>query len=229
MKENLDKILNIKRKIEVTNQTDKKMKLIIYGYIGGWENDAESVIKEIEDADVEEIHVHINSGGGSAFDGIAIHNILKRHKAKVVVNVDGWAASAASIIAMAGDEVIMPSNTMMMIHQASTFGYGNADDFEKAVKMLRKVDKSVRASYASRFTGTEEELSDLLKEESWLNADEAVSLGLADKVVDEVEVEEIEEEVDNIKDKLVAKYKKENKKEEQPADEKPSNIARLFF
>jgi ATP-dependent Clp protease, protease subunit len=205
----LNKILNIKQRFDIVNQAEKELKLSIYGYIGGWRNSAENILQQIENADVDEIHVHINSGGGSAFDGIAIGNILKNHKAKIIVHIDGWAASAASIIAMAGDEIIMPSNTMLMIHQASTFEYGNADVFEKTAKDLRKIDKAVTASYSKRFVGSDEELSELLKDETWLNADEAVALGFADTVTDEIEIEEPEEEQnepENFKDDLVAKY-----------------------
>ncbi|WP_062105218.1 head maturation protease, ClpP-related [Bacillus niameyensis] len=235
----LNKILNIRQKFEITNQAEKGLKLSIYGFIGGWRNSAENILSQIEHADVKEIHVHINSGGGSAFDGIAIGNILKNHKAKVIIHIDGWAASAASIIAMAGDEIIMPSNTMMMIHQASTFEYGNAEVFEKTAKDLRKVDKAVTASYRKRFVGSDDELSTLLKEETWLNADEAVALGFADIIADEIEIVEPDgddEEFENNKDKLVAKYaanaqqNKPNPKEPEQEPVKPKqNLSRLFL
>ncbi|MFD2046019.1 head maturation protease, ClpP-related [Ornithinibacillus salinisoli] len=233
----LNKVLNIKQVFDIRNQAEGVLKLSIYGFIGGWRNSAENILQQIENADVEEIHVHINSGGGSAFDGIAIGNILKNHKAKIIVHIDGWAASAASIIAMAGDEIIMPSNTMMMIHQASTFEYGNAELFEKTAKDLRKVDKAVTASYRKRFVGSDEELEELLKEETWLNADEAVALGFADKVEDEIELEELEEEQDepeNIKESLVSKYAAQTKpnnpkpKESEPAEPK-QNLSELFL
>lgn len=234
----LNKVLNIRRSFEIVNQAEKGLKLSIYGFIGGWRNSAERILEQIENADVDEIHVHINSAGGSAFDGIAIGNILKNHKAKVIIHIDGWAASAASIIAMAGDEVIMPSNTMMMIHQASTFEYGNAEVFEKTAKDLRKVDKAVIASYRKRFVGTDEELYNLLKEETWLNADEAVALGLADTIADEIEIEEPEDDLDepeNIKDSLVAKYaaqvQKNNQNPKEPEQEPVNNrnLTKLFL
>lgn len=228
-------IMNTKSHLKVVeNKANKELKLTVYGYIGGWRNSAQNVLEQLENSNAETINVHINSGG-SAFDGIAISNILKNHQAKIVVRVDGWAASAASIICMGADKVVMPSNTLMMIHKASTFGYGNADDFEKAATDLRKIDKAVAASYKSRFVGEEEELTKLLNEETWLNADEAVALGFADEVTNEVEykrpIDDEEVEPKNLKDSIVAKYKKEesnNEKDKQPADDK-SNIARLFF
>ncbi|WP_424474830.1 head maturation protease, ClpP-related [Oceanobacillus kimchii] len=233
----LNKVLNIKQVFDIKNQTEKNLKLSIYGFIGGWRNSAQNVLQQIENADVEEINVHINSGGGSAFDGIAIGNILKNHKAKVIIHIDGWAASAASIIAMAGDEIIMPSNTMLMIHQASTFEYGNASVFEKAAKDLRKVDKAVTASYRKRFVGSDEELTELLNNETWLNADEAVALGFTDKVADEIEIEELEEEQEepeNIKESLVAKYTAQQyneppKPEPTPPAVTKQNMSKLFL
>lgn len=232
----INKILNIKQQFEIVNQAEKTLKLSIYGFIGGWRNSAENILRQIENADVEEIHVHINSGGGSAFDGIAIGNILKNHKAKVVIHIDGWAASAASIIAMAGDEIVMPSNTMLMIHQASTFEYGNAEAFEKTAKDLRKVDKAVTASYRNRFVGSEDELTELLKDETWLNADEAVALGFADTVTDEIEIvepDESQEEPENLKESLVAKYAaQQNKPEPKEPEQKTApkqNLSALFL
>lgn len=236
-KNHLAKVMNMYSRFEVENSADSELKLYIYGYIGGWENSAERILRKIEQSDAKTIHVHINSGGGSAFDGVAICNLLKNHKAEIIIHIDGWAASAASIIAMSGDKIIMPSNTMMMIHEASMFIYGNADYLEKTAKDLRKVDKAVSASYQSRFIGSEEELSKLLKEETWLTADEAVALGLADEVTDEIEIEKIEEEEEpeNIKDSLVAKYMKEksnnqkNKEPKQDPVETKRNLSRLFI
>lgn len=211
----MKRLFNRNSVIELNTQSEKKLKINIYGYIGYWDTSAEHVLRRIEDSKAEEIHVHINSGGGSAFDGIAISNILKNHKAKVVAHIDGWAASAASIIAMGADEIIMPSNTMMMIHQASTFAYGNADDFEKIAVDLRKIDQAVKSSYKHRFVGKEDELEKLLNDETWLNAEEAKALGFADVISDEIEFEEpIEEVEENVKDELVAKYTKEHKEEE---------------
>lgn len=231
----LNRLLNRKSHLEIKNQADKSLKLNIYGYIGYWDTSAERILQQVENSKAETIHVHINSGGGSAFDGIAICNILKSHKAKVIAHIDGWAASAASIIAMGADKVIMPSNTMMMIHQASTFEYGNADDFEKIARDLRKVDKAVTASYKHRFVGDEADLIKLLNEETWLTADEAVALGFADEIADEVEYEEPvdnddESEPENLKDKLVAKFAAKNPEEQNKPDPKEpvKNLSRLF-
>ncbi|MED1268221.1 Clp protease ClpP [Bacillus mycoides] len=224
---NMNKLLNLKRDIRFEAKGENEYKLTVYGSIGGWfsENNAEAVRRKIQDVKAEKIHVHINSGGGSAFDGVAICNQLKQHDAEVIVHIDGWAASAASVIAMAGDKIIMPSNTMMMIHQASTFEYGNADLFEKTARDLRKIDSALAASYKKRFVGTDEELKQLLKDETWLTAEEAVALGLADEIADEIEIDDTQEEeeeevVENFKEDLVAKYTK------QPNNQKPKELIR---
>lgn len=235
-----NEILNMKSQLRIIeNKVDNELKLFIYGYIGGWRNSAENILHQVESSNAKTIHVHVNSGGGSVFDGIAIGSILKNHQAKIIIHIDGWAASAASIIAMAGDVIIMPSNTMMMIHQASTFEYGNADRFEKTAKDLRKIDIAVTASYRKRFVGSDDELTKLLKDETWLTADEAVSLGFADEVSDEIEYEEPiedenEDEPENLKDDLVAKYaahtqKIKPKEPEQDPVEPRQNLSRLFF
>lgn len=232
------KILNLKRDIRFEATKEKEYKLSIYGFIGGWYNDAETIRRKLNEVDAEIIHVHINSGGGSAFDGVAICNLLKQHKAEIIVHVDGYAASAASVIAMAGDKIIMPSNTMMMIHQASTFEYGNADVMEKTAKDLRKIDTALRQTYKNRFVGTEEELIQLLKDETWLTADEAVTLGFADEVAEEIDIDESQEEdnegvIENIKDDIVAKYaaQSNNPKPKEPETDpvQKQNLSELFL
>lgn len=238
---NMNKVLNLKRDIRFEAKGENEYKLTVYGSIGGWfsENNAEAVRRKIEDVKAEKIHVHINSGGGSAFDGVAICNQLKQHNAEIIVHIDGWAASAASVIAMAGDKIIMPSNTMMMIHQASTFEYGNADLFEKTARDLRKIDSALAASYKKRFVGTDEELKQLLKDETWLTAEEAVALGLADEIADEIEIDDTQEDeeeegVENFKEDLVAKYMKQpnNQNPKEPIQEPVNtkqNLSTLFL
>lgn len=238
---NMDKLLNLKRDIRFEAKGENEYKLTVYGSIGGWfsENNAEAVRRKIQDVKAEKIHVHINSGGGSAFDGVAICNQLKQHSAEIIVHIDGWAASAASVIAMAGDKIIMPSNTMMMIHQASTFEYGNADLFEKTARDLRKIDSALAASYKKRFVGTDEELKQLLKDETWLTAEEAVALGLADEIADEIEIDDTQEDeevevVENFKEDLVAKYMKQpnNQNPKEPIQEPVNtkqNLSTLFL
>lgn len=238
-REQIKNLMNKKTDIRFeANEESKEYTLYIYGSIGGWifsDNSAQSVRRKLQDVDAETIHVHINSPGGSAFDGVAIGNLLKNHKAEIIVHIDGWAASAASVIAMAGDKVIMPENTMMMIHRASTIEYGNAKVFEKTASDLRKIDTALAASYKKRFVGEQSELDQLLDDETFLTADEALAFGFADEITDEIEIKELEDlddetesEPENIKDRLVAKYAAQLNKPEQidkaPVNKKPKRF-----
>ena len=232
----LQKMMNAKTNIKLAAKSNDEYSLYIYGSIGGWwsNNDAQSILRQLKETKANKIHVHINSPGGSAFDGIAISNLLKQHKAEVIIHIDGWAASAASIIAMSGDRIIMPSNTMMMIHRASTYAYGNASDFEKAATDLRKIDTAVTATYEKRFVGERDELVKLLEDETFLTANEAVALGLADEVTDEIEIQDIEEDeekdVEDFKENLVAKYATKSNKEPIQKTVKPKqNLNKLFL
>lgn len=166
-------------------------KLTIYGDIGAsfWGGEsvtATDVKNALKDVQAKELHVHINSYGGDAFDGIAIFNQLRDHQAKVITHVDGVAASAASIIAMAGDEIIMNLGSMLMIHEASTGVWGNKTDMQKALNSLEGLDKSLANIYMTRFKGELSEIETLMKGETWFSADEAVDIGLADRVNNDV-------------------------------------------
>lgn len=134
-------------------------------------------------SDVEEISVNLNSPGGSVYEGLAIYNMLKRHKARIVVNVDGLAASIASVIAMAGDVIRMPENSMLMIHNAMTMQMGNADDMRETAELLDKVSGSIMTTYLSKSNKINEAtLKALMDAETWLTADEALHYGLVDEV-----------------------------------------------
>lgn len=132
--------------------------------------------------DITELTVRINSGGGDVFAGQAIYSLLKSHPAKVTVYVDGLAASIASVVAMAGDTVIMPRNAMMMIHNPWAMAVGNAGDFRKLADDLDKIREGMIAAYQAKAGIDREELVQLLDAETWLTADEAKELGFVDEV-----------------------------------------------
>ena len=138
--------------------------------------------------DVENINVYINSDGGDVFAGQAINSMLKRHNAKITVHIDGLAASIASVIAMAGDEIIMPTNAMMMIHNPWTFTYGNAADFRKMADDLDKIGESIIAAYKEKTGLKDEEIKKIMDSETWLTADECVEKGFADKIEESKQV-----------------------------------------
>lgn len=133
--------------------------------------------------DVRQINLYINSYGGSVFEGTAIYNQLRRHPAKKTVYIDGFACSVASVIAMAGDEVVMPRNAMMMIHNAYMYTCGNAAELRKAADDLDTINKGNRQAYLQKAGDklTEEELVSMLDAETWLTAEDCIRLGLADR------------------------------------------------
>lgn len=135
--------------------------------------------------DIGELNIYINSGGGDVFAGQAIHTMLKRHKANKTVYVDGLAASIASVIAMAGDKIIMPSNAMMMIHKAWTITGGNADDLHKMAEDLEKIDESIVEVYQQKTGMDPGEIKELMRAETWMTAAEAKEKGFADEIEQE--------------------------------------------
>lgn len=134
--------------------------------------------------DVTTIRLHINSPGGEVWDGLAILNALRQHPARVQVVVDGIAASAASFIAMAGDEVLMAPNSELMIHDAWGLCMGNAADMQRTADYLAHESDNIAQAYAGRAGGTAAEWRELMREETWFTAEEAVTAGLADRVLD---------------------------------------------
>lgn len=159
--------------------------LRLYGEIGpsffGMIDDV-SVIRALDELrDSRKIHVRLNSPGGDYFMGVSISNALRRHPAKVVVHVDALAASAASVIAMGGDKVIMHPGSLMMVHRAWTIAMGNAPELAKVSETLSKVDDNLTDLY-HRKTGLDKaKIKKLVDDETWMSGDEAVQLGFADE------------------------------------------------
>lgn len=162
--------------------------LLLYGEISDytWWGDEVTPKQFREDldalGDISELKVFINSPGGDVFAGQAIYSILRRHKAKVSVYVDGIAASAASLIAMAGDRIVMPHNAMLMIHNPWTLAAGDANHFLEVAEALDKVRDAMIAVYEERTSLKKDEIAALLDAETWMTAAEAVEMGFADEV-----------------------------------------------
>jgi ATP-dependent Clp protease protease subunit len=161
--------------------------LNIYGPISSYkywgdEVTARDFKKELDAAgNVKTLEIYVNSPGGDLYVGQAIYNMLKRHSAHKVVYIDGIAASIASVIAMAGDEIVMPMNTMKMIHNASTVAYGNKHDMRQVADTLKKRrNPESRLQRENRLT--DEEINKLLDAETWLTAEEALAKGFATRL-----------------------------------------------
>lgn len=156
----------------------------LYGAIGGWFGgvDAAELVPQIRAIDTAQINLYVNSPGGDVYDAIAIRNALRQHPARVVVTVDGMAASAASFIACAGDEVIMGSNAEVMIHDAWTIAMGNAEDMRVVASDLDRISDNIAGMYAAKAGGDAGDWRAVMKAETWYSAEEAVDAGLADRL-----------------------------------------------
>lgn len=169
-------------------QTDGQVATIrLYDPIDSWGGDWGVSAKEFAQAldeikNVGEIRVHINSPGGEVFEGIAIMNALRNHSAKVTTIVDGLAASAASFIAMAGDEVVMGQNAELMIHDAWGICIGNAADMSDMQGRLDHLSDNIASVYSGKAGTPVETWREAMRGETWYSAEEAVKAGLADRV-----------------------------------------------
>ena len=209
--------------IEIKNQTDNEAEICFYGDInsdsmGEWskyfpDDKCPSDIKEFFDQlsdDIEKIHVHINSGGGSVFGGIAIYNLLKNHKAEIIVHVDALAASIASVIAMAGDKIIIPKNAQLMIHKPMAWVSGNADEMRKEADVLDGCQKVILSTYMEHVKEgvTEKTINDLINAETWLNGEECQQYFEFDMEESNEAVAAADSEYFDRYDNLPEKYKK---------------------
>lgn len=192
--------------LALTNNQPAKAEISLRGYIGqqkkavdwwtgeeydtggaGTLNEFEAELKAI--ANVDEITLRITSSGGDAGVGIAIHNMLSQLKARIVCVIDGYAYSAASLIPMAADEIHMPGNALMMIHDTSDWSYGepmNVAAHQQAIDMLNAYNDAYAASYAAKTGGTQEEWRTLMAGTLWLTGTEAKARGLVDVITDDV-------------------------------------------
>lgn len=164
---------------------EKSASIAIRGYIGDWGVNDQDFSRDIESlGEVENLSVSINSRGGDIVQALSIFNILRNHPAHVTVRVDGVAASSASIIAMAADEIVMPANTLMLVHRPLIDGWITAgeDDLRALADDLAVFQGALVETYKARTGKSEDELKTLLAEDRWMTAEEAVELGFADRV-----------------------------------------------
>lgn len=190
----------MKQMWEIKQKTQGTLDLYIYGDVkaDGYDWWREEVIRSETSAntlrdelashpEVSQINIYINSQGGSVIEGTAIYNQLKRHPAHKTVYVDGFACSIASVIAMAGDEVVMPRNTMMMLHNMWMVVQGNAAELRKAADDLDKMNEAGRAAYLQKAGDklTPEMIAQMEDDETWLTAQECMEYGLADRYAEQ--------------------------------------------
>jgi ATP-dependent Clp protease protease subunit len=163
--------------------------VLIYDEIGAYGVSAKGFLAELGAlSDDAPIDLRLNSPGGSVFDAVAIHNALTRHSGTVTVWIDGIAASAASYIAMAGDEIVMPENAFLMIHDPSGMVIGTAADMRDMAGTLDKIGAGMLRGYAARSGKPEDEIAALMAAETWLTAAEALEAGLATRMTEPVRI-----------------------------------------
>ncbi|OHO94710.1 Clp protease ClpP [Staphylococcus sp. HMSC057G10] len=187
--------MTTKKYFQIKKKTDKKGEIFIYGDIVSEEWFANEVTapgfkQQLDElGNVSEIDVHINSSGGNVFEGHAIYNMLKMHKAKINIYIDALAASIASVIAMSGDTIFMHKNSFLMIHNSWIMTVGNAKELRDTADLLDKTDEASNQAYLDRALNiSEEELKELLDAETWLTASEALEKGFIDEILEPNEI-----------------------------------------
>ncbi|WP_319557897.1 head maturation protease, ClpP-related [Thiomicrorhabdus sp.] len=169
----------------VQNLANKQASISVRGIVGDWGMTDQDLINEINAlGDIESLEVRINSNGGDLVVALGLFNFLRNHPAKITSYIEGVAASAASVIAMAGDIIIMPSNTAMMIHNPWTFAAGNSKELSAAAEMLEKLENTLIKTYEARTKQSSDDIKAMLDAETWLTAQEAFELGFCDQVQD---------------------------------------------
>lgn len=170
--------------------TDEEATLYLYDIICDDELDAEwfggvapeSFVKTLNAIDAPVIHLRINSPGGSVFGSRAIEAAIRAHPSTVVAHVDGYAASAASLVAVACDEVEMLKGAFIMIHKAWTITWGNADEIMETAALLEKIDESLAKTYADKSGLDVSDIAAMMAAETWMDGEEAVEKGFADRL-----------------------------------------------
>ena len=181
----------------------KTAEILIYDEIDPfWGVSAGDFANELNALDADEITVGINSPGGIVFDGIAIMNALKRHPAKIITRIDGLAASAASFIAMAGDEIQTSKYAEMMIHEARAVVIGTADDLKEMRDLLIRHNESIAGVYKDRAGGELKDWLKQMKNETWFTAEEMVAAGLADTIIEAAEESSEADQAESLKNQF---------------------------
>jgi ATP-dependent Clp protease protease subunit len=169
----------------------KTLEVYIYDYIGGWMAGVtpQQIANDLKAAGkIDLINVRINSPGGDVYDGITIHNILKRHPARVEVDIDGLCGSIATVVAMAADEIRIADNGTFMIHQPMTGMFGTVEDMRIAVERLELAEEQILDMYVAKTGGDREHLAELMRAETWMSASRAKEEGFVDEITDELEL-----------------------------------------
>ena len=167
----------------VVNAAGDETTVYLYDAIDSfWGIDAGEFVKALSEITAKTIHLRINSPGGSVFDAEAIQTALQQHSARVVAHIDGMAASAATYVALAADEVEMSDGAMFMIHNAWTFAFGNASELVDTAALLEKIDANILRDYQAKTGASAEQIKQWMDNETWFTAQEAMGNGFVDRI-----------------------------------------------
>lgn len=238
-----EQLMAVPHNFAVKHDENKSVtEMTIYGIIGEsyWSDKYTSAIdvdNALKEANGNNVVIRLNSPGGSAFDGIAIYNRLisykKEHGAKITIYVDGWACSAASIIAMAADELIMGLGSMFMIHEASNVVWGTKGAFRKEADVLEELEEGLIDIYMTKANVTREEIREKVDAETWFSASKTVEIGFATATSTTVK-DDKDEEISNLKSQMRTLEDqitnlKNQKQEPTPESEQPTNKRKGFL
>ncbi|MCZ0828264.1 head maturation protease, ClpP-related [Brevibacillus laterosporus] len=230
----VEQLQKVERKFETFhNEATNSTEITIYGIIGDswWEDsvsasDIDNALKNIGG----DIIINLNSPGGDAFDGIAIYNRLKKHDGKVTINVDGWACSAASVIAMAADELIMGLGSMIMIHEASSIVWGTKTDMKKEADVLDQLEEGIIDIYMTKANLSREEIRTMVDAETWFSAQKAVDIGFATAITAN---KDNDNEITQLRSQLASMQSELQQLKNQSQKEEPKPVVtaerRFFF
>ena len=173
---------------EIKNQASEYSDVYIFNDIGTFGITAQKFVDDIKNLDGRDIALHINSVGGEVFEGMAMHSIIKNRKGKTVAYIEGIAASIATVIALAADEVVMTENSLFMIHNAWGSSQGDAKEMMKQARVLEKISNEIAEIYVKKTGKSYDMIMDLMSNETWMTAEEAFEYGFIDTISDAIKV-----------------------------------------
>ena len=168
---------------KVNNISDDETELYVYDVLGWPFNDINMMVKEVSAIKTHSILVRLNSPGGDIIDTFNLYQTLKNHSSRVIVRIEALAASAASVLAMAGDEVQAYSTSLMMIHNSWVWAAGNRNELRSTADLLEKIDTNIRDTYTERTKIGKKEMTAMMDDETWFNAKEMKEKGFIDTII----------------------------------------------
>jgi ATP-dependent Clp protease, protease subunit len=209
-------------------EKDSAADVYIYDEISWFGVSADQFVKDLQAIKADTIRLHLNTPGGSIFDGIAIYNALKQHKAKVETYIEGLAASSGSIVALAGDKVYMAENAFYMIHEPWVLTVGDSAELRKTADLLDKISGVMVNTYMKVSGKDEKQIKQWLQAETWFTAEEAKEAGFVDEITDEIEAQARHDLsiYDNVPEKLLSDFEKHSQPDNPDTEKETVNETR---